>query len=113
MFGTRLVNRRGEGAPHGMDLFYDKRLCFQARDYYYACIDNQKREGLYNNNLEPNKYLCMDSLISYETYCPPDFIYNTKQRYHFNKKNEKVWTQEELDLINFRRNHMTLSIYLF
>jgi|LauGreDrversion4_2_1035121.scaffolds.fasta_scaffold91603_2 hypothetical protein len=109
MFGTKLARRQGEGASRGTDLFFDSRLCFQARDYYYNCLSNQNRKGQINIYLEPNKYLCMDDLINYETYCPPDFIYNTKQKYYLRLKNAKVWTQQDLDLINFRRNHMTLS----
>ena len=109
MMNPKLVWRKGEGAPSGTDLFFDRRLCFQARDLYYSCLKKQNTEGNIKLTKDPNKYLCFDNLINYETYCPPDFIYNTKQRYRLDQKNKKVWTQEDLDLINFRRNNFTAS----
>ena len=45
MYIPRFSFRKGEGAPKGMDLFFDTRLCFNARDNYYACINKQTREG--------------------------------------------------------------------
>ena len=51
----------------------------------------------------------MDSYINFETYCPPDFIFKSKKQFFFDKKNNEIWTQDDLDLINFRRNHYTSS----
>ncbi len=78
--------RRGEGVNRGSTHMFDRRLCFQAHDQYYECIENQ-------NSDSPNKFLCLDQLYNYQTYCPVDFIYKRKQRYLNNQRDMKLWTQ--------------------
>lgn len=55
----------------------------------------------------------MDQLIGYETHCPTDFIYNTKLKYMADKEKKGLWTQNDLDLINWRRNHSHECILCF
>jgi hypothetical protein len=43
---------------------WNKKLCFQARDSLYDCVDSQENG---------NKYRCPDQLYAYEMWCPPDF----------------------------------------
>lgn len=50
MFNPKLVWRKGEGAPSGSELFFDRRLCFQARDLYYACLKKQNKVGNHTLN---------------------------------------------------------------
>ncbi len=43
---------------------FNRKLCFQARDTLYACVDQQENA---------NKYRCPDELYAYEMWCPVDF----------------------------------------
>ena len=43
---------------------FNKKLCFEARDTLYDCVDAQENG---------NKLRCPDQLYAYEMYCPPDF----------------------------------------
>jgi hypothetical protein len=44
---------------------WNKKLCFQARDALFDCVDQQENG---------NKFRCPDQLYAYEMWCPPDFI---------------------------------------
>lgn len=43
---------------------FNKKLCFEARDSLFDCVDQQENG---------NKYRCPDQLYAYEMWCPPDF----------------------------------------
>ena len=43
---------------------FNKKLCFEARDTLYECVDSQENG---------NKLRCPDQLYAYEMYCPADF----------------------------------------
>lgn len=105
MNGSRF-GRYGEGVHRGSMNFMDRRLCFQAHDNYFECLDLQKADN-------PNKFLCVDQLYAYETYCTDDFIFRRKFKYNQEKLEKKVWTQNELDLINAKRNFETHGKYTF
>jgi hypothetical protein len=47
----------------------------------------------------------MNELYSFETYCPTDFIKSRKFMYMSDRNDQKLFTQEELDLINLRKNY--------
>jgi len=104
MWKDRLQQRKGEGAPRGSINFMDKRLCFQAHDNYFECIESQHTD-------DPNKFKCIDQLYAYQTYCTNDFIYRRKQRFLKNEMDKKIWTQDRLDLINAKRNFSNYSNY--
>jgi hypothetical protein len=44
---------------------FNRKLCFQARDVLFECVDSSDGNG--------NKYRCPDQLYAYEQWCPPDF----------------------------------------
>ena len=50
------------GNFHGYN--FNRKLCFQARDTLYDCVDT---------HADGNKYKCPDQLYAYEMWCPPDF----------------------------------------
>jgi len=102
MLNDRLQWRIGEGVFRGSSNLIDKRLCFQAHDSYFECIENQ-------HTSKPNKYLCMDELYSYETYCNNDFIFRRRQHFLRNQMDKEIWTQDRLDLINAKRNFVQYS----
>ncbi len=54
--------------------------------------------------IDVNKYLCMDQLYHFETYCNPNFIKLRKNKYLQNKKEEKIFSQDKLDLINIKKS---------
>jgi hypothetical protein len=96
----------------GMEEYFDRRLCFQAHDNYYECINQQTENGESNYKLfylGINKFKCMDQLYMYETYCPSYFIKMRKYRYHNNVRDKENWTKDQVDLINFRRNTWTVA----
>jgi hypothetical protein len=100
-YGGNGLLRSGE-TNRGAPSIFDKRLCFQAHDNYFECIESQ-------NTKTPNKFLCIDQLYSYEAYCTTDFIYRRKQRYEINKQDKEIWTQNQLNLINTKKNFSFLS----
>jgi len=54
---------------------YNKKLCFEARDSLFECVDQQENG---------NKYRCPDQLYAYEMWCPPDFrkLHTSLRRKH-------------------------------
>ena len=54
--------------------------------------------------------MCMNELYMYETYCPIEFIKSRKFHYSRERRDRNIWTQDELDLINIKKNYMGLGI---
>ena len=52
------------GNAHGYG--FNRKLCFQARDSLFDCVDDP-------NTGAGNKFRCPDQLYAYEMWCPPDF----------------------------------------
>jgi hypothetical protein len=46
----------------------------------------------------------MDQLYLFETYCDTNFIKLRKNRYLQNKQEEKIFSQDKLDLMNIKRS---------
>ena len=44
---------------------WNKKLCWEARDTLFACVDAPDSNG--------NKFRCPDELYAYEMWCPNDF----------------------------------------
>ena len=59
-----------------------------------------------------NKFMCMNELYMYETYCPTDIIKSQKLNYARDRKERSTWTQDELDLINMKKNYIGLGKYI-
>jgi hypothetical protein len=99
-------NIYGNGSGRPGPQWWDRRLCFQAHDDYYNCIDKQdEKSKIYGYLLDLNKFLCMNELYTYETYCPTEVIKSRKYMYVADKRDKAMFTQEELDLINLRKNY--------
>lgn len=85
----------------GAHMQQNTRLCWQAHDEYYSCIDE-----IQNKDKAINKYKCMNQLYAYESYCHPHFI-KSRQLYHaLELRDRNLWTQDQIDLINFNRSKM-------
>ena len=77
-------------AQHG----WNKKMCFEARDTLFSCVDD-KETG--------NKYLCPDELYAYEMWCPNDF-----RRMHSAQKRRgdidcEIYDKQFVDRINSER----------
>lgn len=46
----------------------------------------------------------MDQLYLFETYCDTNFIKLRKNKYLQNKQEEKIFSQDKLDLMNIKRS---------
>ena len=51
----------------------------------------------------------MNELYTYETYCPTDLIKSRKYVYAADKRDKATFTQDELDLINLKKNYRGIS----
>ncbi len=54
--------------------------------------------------LDVNKFKCMNQLYLYEMHCPQSFIKVRKTRFTDNIRDKQLWTKDQLDLINHKRN---------
>ena len=53
------ITHMGQSNQHS----WNKKLCFEARDTLYACMDKQPNQ---------NKFRCPDQLYAYEMWCPTE-----------------------------------------
>ena len=60
---------------NGGQIAWNKKLCFEARDTFYDCVDEQPNG---------NKYRCPDQMYAYEQWCPADF-----RRIHTAQRSQK------------------------
>ena len=58
---------------------WNRKLCFEARDTLFDCVDAQENS---------NKLRCPDQLYAYEMWCPPDF----RKVHSANRRKEKIDT---------------------
>ena len=69
----------GNNAGHG----WNKKLCFEARDSLYECVDKQPNG---------NKLRCPDQLYAYEMWCPVEF-----RRLHTAKRSKQQLDESMYD----------------
>ena len=74
-------------AQHG----WNKKLCFEARDTLYACVDAQDNG---------NKFRCPDELYAYEMWCPADFRRFQSAQKRKDEMDEQVYDKEWVDKVN-------------
>ena len=77
---------------------WNRKLCFEARDTFYACVDAQENG---------NKYRCPDELYAYEMWCPNDF-----RRVHSQLKRRaaldgELYDKESIDKLNKEKQTIT------
>eukprot|EP00347_Sterkiella_histriomuscorum_P009945 403339269 len=77
---------------------WNKKLCFEARDSLYDCVDSQDNG---------NKYRCPDQLYAYEMWCPPDFrtIHSNQRRQQI--RESEMYSKEWVDKVN--KEHQTID----
>ena len=62
---------------------WNKKLCFEARDSLYDCVDQQPNG---------NKLRCPDQLYAYEMWCPTEF-----RRIHTAERSKKQLDEQMYD----------------
>ena len=80
------------GNPHNYS--FNKKLCFQARDGLFDCVDQQENG---------NKFRCPDQLYAYEMWCPPDFRRMHSQMRRKNKRDEELYDVDLLAKLNYEK----------
>ena len=73
---------------------WNRKLCWEARDTLFGCVDQQDNK---------NKFRCPDELYAYEMWCPPDFrrvaSYKKRREDRDELNFDKQWVLEN----NFRK----------
>lgn len=82
----------------------ESRLCFQANDDYFKCIDDQ------NVPFEKiNKFKCINELYEFEMYCKPSFITLRKRLYESHRNKKEIFPiKEQLDYLNLRSHYLSV-----
>ena len=73
---------------------WNKKLCFEARDALYECVDSQPNG---------NKLRCPDQLYAYEMWCPTEFRRIHSYKKHKDQRDEKIYDQEWLQRYNIEK----------
>lgn len=69
---TTINDTRLYAMGHGNQMAWNKKICFEARDTLYDCVDATPNG---------NKYRCPDQMYAYEMWCPAEFRrVHTQQR---------------------------------
>ncbi len=90
------------GNFHGAQ--FNRKLCFQARDGLYDCVDDpQTGNG--------NKYKCPDQLYAYEMWCPPDFRRIHSQRRRKDKIDAQLYDPDWVQSINIDKQTIKSGHY--
>jgi hypothetical protein len=92
------------GNSHGYN--FNRKLCFQARDALFDCVDDSATGN-------GNKFRCPDQLYAYEMWCPADF-----RRIHSNMRrknkidedmNDAEWVKKvNIDKQTLKEGHYSL-----
>ena len=72
-------------------LQWNKKLCFQARDALFDCVDAQPNG---------NKLRCPDELYGYEMWCPTEFRAVHSQQYAKAKLDDRMYNAEMVNRLN-------------
>ena len=52
------------GLGNSAHMNWNRKICFEARDTLFECVDSQPNK---------NKFRCPDQLYAYEMWCPTEF----------------------------------------
>ena len=88
------------GNAHGN--IFNRKLCFQARDALFQCVD-ESGNG--------NKYRCPDQLYAYEMWCPADFRRVHSQMRLKEKTDAQLYDAEWVARVNREKQTLTDQHY--
>ena len=94
--------RNGEAlSTKGVREDSDKRICFQASDDYFQCIEDQ------NVPMEKvNRFKCNDEQYNFNRYCTSTFIAHRKSLFEKHIQTKRNFLTEELAYLNIRANNI-------
>lgn len=79
----------------------DIRLCYQAAEDYFSCLDNQNK-----SIKDLNKFKCLNQMYQMEMYCDSRQIYNLKLDYLRLRKDKEIFTPAKLEYLNLKATYM-------
>ena len=77
---------------------WNKKLCFEARDTLFDCIDSQANK---------NKFRCPDQLYAYEMWCPSEFRTMASQQKRRNDLDEIIYDRDWVANLNRTKQTVT------
>ena len=78
---------------------WNRKLCFEARDTLYECVEAQSNK---------NKYRCPDQLYAYEMYCPGEFRTLASEQKRRNDLDEQLYDSEWM--LKYNRDRQTVTM---
>ena len=75
---------------------FNRKLCFQARDSLFECVDD-------TNTGNGNKFRCPDQLYAYEMWCPIDFRRIHSNRRRKNNIDSQMYDEDWVEKVNIDR----------
>ena len=90
------------GNFHGYN--FNRKLCFQARDSLFDCVDDPATGN-------GNKHRCPDQLYAYEMWCPTDFrrIHSAQRRKQ--KIDAELYTDDFVESVNIDKQTLKTGHY--
>ena len=76
---------------------WNKKLCFEARDTLFSCVDKQSNG---------NKFRCPDELYAYEMWCPTAMRRLTSARRVIDEREATMYTQEALNVMSHSKQQI-------
>lgn len=80
----------GNSQQHG----WNKKLCFEARDSLYDCVDTQPNG---------NKLRCPDQLYAYEMWCPVEFRRLHSHQRDRNQRDAEMYDADWVNSVNYMK----------
>ena len=71
---------------------WNKKLCFEARDVLYDCVDRQENG---------NKLRCPDELYAYEMWCPGEFRRSHTAQREKQKLDAQIYDPKWVESVNY------------
>ena len=90
------------GNFHGYN--FNRKLCFQARDTLFECVDDPATGN-------GNKFRCPDQLYAYEMWCPPDFRRVHSQKRSKDKIDAQLYDPEWVQKVNIDKQTIKSGHY--
>ena len=83
---------------NGQHQQWNKKLCFEARDTLFECIDSQPNK---------NKFRCPDQMYAYEMWCPTEFRTLASAQKRRNDLDEQIYDRDWVLQLNRTKQTVT------
>ncbi len=78
----------------GSQQSWNKKLCFEAKDTLFACVDKQENG---------NKFRCPDELYAYEMWCPTEVKRLSSVQRRAEERDAALFTQSMLNQMSYEK----------